>query len=62
MRQLLPESGSSSPRTRTWCRTGSALRTRTSGTVTVSDADTPEKKGKRGGARARGGRRDGAAQ
>jgi hypothetical protein len=33
--EVLHEAGSRSQRTRTWCRTGDALRTRTSGTVTV---------------------------
>jgi hypothetical protein len=41
---VLQNSGSSSQRTRTWCRTGDALRTRTRGTVTVSEVETPEKK------------------
>lgn len=44
IRQVLHESGYSYQRTRTWCRTGYALRKRKSGTVTVYDPDTPEKK------------------
>ena len=44
IRQVLHESGYSFQRTRTWCRTGSALRKRKSGTVTVYDPETPEKK------------------
>jgi len=44
IRQVLLESGYSYQRTRTWCRTGYALRVRKSGTVTVYDVETPEKK------------------
>ena len=44
IRHVLHESGYSYQRTRTWCRTGYALRTRKSGTVTVYDLETPEKK------------------
>jgi hypothetical protein len=44
IRQVLHEYGYSYQRTRTWCRTGYALRKRKSGTVTVYDPDTPEKK------------------
>jgi transposase len=44
IRQVLHESGYSYQRTRTWCRTGYALRQRKSGTVTVYDLETPEKK------------------
>jgi transposase len=44
IRQVLHDSGYSFQRTRTWCRTGSALRVRKSGTVTVYDPETPEKK------------------
>jgi transposase len=43
IRQVLHESGYSYQRTRTWCRTGYALRKRTSGTVTVYDLETPGK-------------------
>ena len=44
IRQVLHASGYSYQRTRTWCRTGYALRKRKSGTVTVYDVETPEKK------------------
>jgi transposase len=44
IRRVLHESGYSFQRTRTWCRTGYALRKRKSGTVTVYDPQTPEKK------------------
>ncbi len=44
IRQVLYEHGYSYQRTRTWCRTGYALRKRKSGTVTVYDVQTPEKK------------------
>ena len=44
IRQVLHEAGYSYQRTRTWCRTGYALRKRKSGTVTVYDLETPEKK------------------
>jgi transposase len=44
IRQVLHDSGYSFQRTRTWCRTGYALRKRKSGTVTVYDEQTPEKK------------------
>jgi transposase len=44
IRQVLHEHGYSFQRTRTWCRTGYALRKRKSGTVTVYDVETPEKK------------------
>jgi transposase len=44
IRQVLHDSGYSFQRTRTWCRTGYALRVRKSGTVTVYDPETPEKK------------------
>jgi transposase len=43
-RQVLHEAGYSYQRTRTWVRTGSALRVRKSGTVTTYDHETPEKK------------------
>lgn len=43
IRQVLHASGYSYQRTRTWCRTGYALRKRKSGTVTVYDLETPEK-------------------
>lgn len=44
IRQVLHEAGYSYQRTRTWVRTGYALRVRKSGTVTVYDVETPEKK------------------
>src|SRR6266571_3792035 len=44
IRQVLHEAGYSYQRTRTWCRTGYALRKRKSGTVTVYDVETPGKK------------------
>jgi transposase len=44
IREVLHEAGYSYQRTRTWCRTGYALRKRKSGTVTVYDLETPEKK------------------
>jgi transposase len=44
IRLVLHEEGYSYQRTRTWCRTGYALRKRKSGTVTVYDPETPEKK------------------
>jgi transposase len=40
IRQVLPEHGYSFQRTRTWCRTGYALRKRKSGTVTAYDPQT----------------------
>jgi transposase len=44
IRQVLHEAGYSYQRTRTWVRTGYALRVRKSGTVTTYDQETPEKK------------------
>jgi transposase len=44
IRQVLYEAGYSYQQTRTWCRTGYALRKRKSGTVTVYDEQTPGKK------------------
>jgi transposase len=44
IRAVLHEAGYRYQRTRTWCRTGYALRKRKSGTVTVYDVETPEKK------------------
>lgn len=44
IRHVLHEHGYSFQQTRTWCRTGYALRKRKSGTVTVYDVETPEKK------------------
>ncbi len=44
IRQVLHEAGYSYQRTRSWVRTGYALRKRKSGTVTTYDQQTPEKK------------------
>ena len=44
IRQVLHEAGYRYQRTRTWVRTGYALRVRKSGTVTTYDQETPEKK------------------
>src|SRR5512135_86810 len=44
IREVLHESGYRFQQTRTWCRTGYAQRGRKSGTVTVYDPETPEKK------------------
>jgi transposase len=44
IRQVLHEAGYSYQRTRTWVRTGYALRVRKSGTVTTYDPQTPGKK------------------
>ena len=44
IREVLHEAGYSYQRTRTWVRTGYALRVRKSGTVTTYDPETPEKK------------------
>jgi transposase len=44
IRQVLHEAGYRDLRTRTWVRTGYALRVRKSGTVTTFDPETPEKK------------------
>lgn len=44
IRQVLHASGYSFQQTRTWCRTGYALRKRKSGTVMVYDQQTLEKK------------------
>ncbi len=43
IRQVLHTSGYRFQRTRTWVRTGYALRVRKSGTVTTYDEHTPEK-------------------
>lgn len=45
IRRVLEEAGSSYQRTRTWCPTGTALRKRKSGVVTVVDPRTEEKRG-----------------
>ena len=44
IREVLQEAGYRYLRTRTWVRTGYALRVRKSGTVTTYDRETPEKK------------------
>lgn len=44
IRQILHEGGYRYQQTRTWCHTGYAQRKRKSGTVTVYDPETPEKK------------------
>jgi transposase len=44
IREVLHEHGYSFQQSRTWCRTGYALRKRKSGTATVYDVETPEKK------------------
>jgi transposase len=44
IRMVLHEAGYRYQRTRTWVRTGYALRVRKSGTVTTYDPETPEKK------------------
>jgi transposase len=44
IREVLHEAGYSFQQTRTWCRTGYALRKRKSGTVLVYDLETLEKK------------------
>ena len=44
IRQVLHEAGYSFQQTRTWCRTGYALRKRKSGSVTTYDEQTSEKK------------------
>lgn len=63
IRQVLHEHGYSFQRTRTWCRTGYALRKRTSGTVTVYDQETRgAKKSDRASLRAGGGGRERAVE
>jgi transposase len=42
--QVLHEAGYSYQQTRSWCQTGTALRVRKEGVVTVHDPDTEEKK------------------
>ncbi len=44
IRRVLHDAGSSYQRTRTWCPTGTALRTRKTGVVRVTDPRTEEKK------------------
>lgn len=57
IRQVLHASGYSYQRTRIWCHTGYAERMRKSGTVTVYDPQTLEKKIDRAGVRVCGSRR-----
>ncbi len=45
VRRVLRDAGSSYQRTRTWCPTGTAVRQRTSGPVTVVDPQTEQKRG-----------------
>jgi transposase len=44
IRRVLEDAGSSYQRTRTWCPTGTAQRTRKTGVVTVVDPQTEEKR------------------
>lgn len=44
IRQVLHEAGFAFGKTRTWCPTGTAIRKRKAGTVTVQDPAAPEKK------------------
>jgi transposase len=62
IREVLHEAGYRYQRTRTWVRTGYALRVRKSGTVTTYDEQTPEKKIDRAGVRAGGSGRDRAIE
>jgi hypothetical protein len=63
IRQVLHEAGYRDLRTRTWVRTGYALRVRTSGTVTTYDPETRgAKKADRAGLRAGGSRGDRAGE
>ena len=45
IREVLHEAGYRYQRTRTWCPTGTALRKRKAGIVTMPDPAAPEKKG-----------------
>jgi hypothetical protein len=45
IRRVREDAGRSSQRTRTWCPTGTAQRTRTTGVVTVVDPQTEEQRG-----------------
>jgi len=45
IRRVLEDAGSSYQRTRTWCPTGTALRKRQAGVVTVVDPQTEQKRG-----------------
>lgn len=44
IREVLHEAGYAFGKTRTWCPTGTAIRKRKAGVVTVQDAQAPEKK------------------
>lgn len=45
IKRVLEDAGSSYQRTRSWCPTGTALRVRKSGVVTVTDPETEQKRG-----------------
>ena len=45
IRQVLHEADYAFGKTRTWCPTGTAIRKRKAGTVTVQDPAAPENKG-----------------
>jgi transposase len=45
IKRVLEDAGSSYQKTRTWCPTGTALRVRKSGVVTVTDPETEQKRG-----------------
>ena len=44
IKRVLEDAGSSYQKTRTWCPTGTALRVRKSGVVTVTDPETEQKR------------------
>jgi transposase len=46
IRRVLQDAGGSYQRTRSWCPTGTALRRRTSGVVTVTDPQTEHTRGR----------------
>lgn len=45
IKRVLEDAGSSYQKTRTWCPTGTALRVRKSGVVSVTDRETEQKRG-----------------
>jgi len=45
IKRVLEDAGSSYQKTRSWCPTGTALRVRKSGVVTVTDPETEQKRG-----------------
>jgi transposase len=45
IKRVLEEAGSSYQKTRSWCPTGTALRKRKTGVVTVTDPETEQKRG-----------------